>query len=59
MRIIECLRCRQRALMPTGGFWLCGECGYAITYAALCAEAGGHTARPLRKRSHEHGTRPK
>ena len=44
MRILPCLRCQRQSLVPTGAFWACGTCGYAITQSALYAEQAGHQA---------------
>jgi ribosomal protein L37AE/L43A len=38
MNIRECPRCRQHSLVPTGAFWACASCGYAITGFALAVE---------------------
>ncbi len=38
MKIRECPRCRQHSLTPTGAFWACASCGYAITGFALAVE---------------------
>jgi len=38
MRVRSCPQCQQQSLVPTGGFWACAGCGYAITTAALIVE---------------------
>ena len=40
MKIRYCSQCQQQSLVPTGGFWACGICRYAITHAALLVETG-------------------
>ena len=45
MKILHCPRCQQHSLVPTGAFWACGNCGYAITQAALFLEHAGAQAR--------------
>ncbi len=35
----SCPRCQELRLIQTGAFWSCGNCGYAITHAALCVES--------------------
>lgn len=44
MRILPCLRCQRESLVPTGAFWACGTCGYAITQSALFAEQASRQA---------------
>ena len=43
-RVRNCPRCQRLSLVPTGGYWGCGTCHYAITNAALCLELA---ARPV------------
>lgn len=38
MKILHCPRCQQYSLVPTGAFWACGSCRYAITGIALSVE---------------------
>lgn len=45
MKVLHCPRCGEHSLTPTGAFWACGNCGYAITQAALCAEEAGAEGR--------------
>jgi ribosomal protein L37AE/L43A len=45
MKIQHCPRCQQRSLISTGAFWACGNCGYAITQAALFFEHAAIQAR--------------
>lgn len=35
MKTRACPRCQHNALISTGAFWLCQNCFYAITHAAL------------------------
>ncbi len=37
----SCPRCRRSSLVPTGAYWSCSTCDYAITHAALCFEYQG------------------
>jgi len=37
-RVRNCPRCDRQSLIPTGAYWGCGPCGFAITHAALCLE---------------------
>lgn len=41
----SCPRCRRSSLVPTGAYWGCSTCGYAITHAALCFEYAGSPIR--------------
>ena len=45
-RVRNCPRCRKLSLIPTGAYWGCGSCDYAITNAALCLEL---SARPTKE----------
>ncbi|WP_447974145.1 hypothetical protein [Nitrospira sp. Kam-Ns4a] len=38
MKTCPCPRCQRPSLAPTGAFWACGVCGYAITQTALHIE---------------------
>jgi ribosomal protein L37AE/L43A len=38
MKTLGCPKCQEQSLVPTGGFWRCGACRYAITHAALLVE---------------------
>ena len=49
----SCPRCRRSSLVPTGAYWGCSSCGYAITHAALCFEYQG---QPMRQETHESTT---
>ena len=44
-RARNCPRCGRFSLVPTGAYWGCGACGYAITYAALCVEIAPSPAK--------------
>lgn len=37
-KIFHCPRCAQHSLVPTGAFWACASCSYAITGVALAVE---------------------
>lgn len=44
MKTRDCPRCRRHSLFPTGAFWACGMCRYAITQTALLADEAGDRA---------------
>ncbi len=44
-RVRNCPRCRRLSLVPTGAYWGCGTCDYAITNAALCLELDARPAK--------------
>jgi len=48
MKILDCPRCQRFSLIPTGAFWACGTCGYAITQAALFLDQSRAQARNRR-----------
>lgn len=52
MKSRHCPRCQQHTLVPTGAFWACGTCVYAITQAALLVE---HAMRELHDRQESGG----
>ena len=35
MKRQTCPRCQRQCLIPTGAYWVCGVCSYAVTQAAL------------------------
>ena len=51
MRIGECPHCQEHSLVPTGGYWTCGGCDFAITSAALMVDHAGSAGGQL----HESG----
>jgi len=40
MKCRSCPRCHGTSLYSNGAFWVCVECGYAITESALSIDEG-------------------
>jgi ribosomal protein L37AE/L43A len=51
MKIFTCPRCQRQSLIPTGAYWGCGCCSYAITQAALIIDQRDARARIGRGRA--------
>ncbi len=49
-RVRSCPRCLKSSLIPTGAYWSCTTCWYAITHAALCFEYLGIPMRNQQRR---------
>jgi hypothetical protein len=56
MKIQPCPRCREHTLVPTGAFWACTVCQYAITHSALLVEH--HGTRSHSETGHAKSARP-
>jgi ribosomal protein L37AE/L43A len=48
MKRQTCPRCQRQSLIPTGAFWACGLCSYAITQAALLIDQADSQVRNRR-----------
>ncbi|SPP65571.1 hypothetical protein [Nitrospira lenta] len=45
MKCRSCPRCHRASLYSNGAFWVCVECGYAITESALSIDEGRGRSR--------------